>query len=43
MDERVALFLKIPNMPSFEVSFGFSFSFSDFNLEELGMRFLECS
>jgi hypothetical protein len=29
-------------MPSFDASFGFSFSFSDFDLEELAMRFL-CS
>src|SRR6267154_3540577 len=40
-----ALFLKIPNMPSFDPSFDFSFSFSlsDFDLDELGMRFLASS
>jgi hypothetical protein len=27
-------------MPSFDPSFGFSFSFSDFGLDELGVRFL---
>ena len=43
MEEVVyLLFLKIPNMPSFDASFGFSLSFSDFDLEELGIRFL-CS